>query len=72
MKVAIIGSKLTGRARFNVWRSVTHFLGDPIKRALMVACGRTEAALNAFADRERWEDAPTDAEQTVEKSDIDR
>jgi predicted dehydrogenase len=71
LRVAIIGYQFMGKAHSNAWLQASRFFDLPLKPVLQVACGRNEAALQAFADNWGWKSIETDWRKVVERDDVD-
>ncbi|MDA0811442.1 MAG: Gfo/Idh/MocA family oxidoreductase [Verrucomicrobia bacterium] len=71
LRIAIIGYNFMGKAHSNGWLQASKFFELPLQPVLKVACGRSEAAVQAFADNWGWENVETDWRKVVERDDID-
>jgi predicted dehydrogenase len=71
LNVGIIGYQFMGKAHSNGWIKAPLFFDLNITPELKVACGRTEAAVQAFADQWGWKEIETDWKKVVERPDID-
>ncbi len=72
LNVALIGYAFMGRAHSNAYRQVGHFFPDSpyaLKRKVLV--GRTDAAVKKAAEELGWDETSTDAEETINRPDID-
>ena len=71
LNVGMIGYNFMGKAHAQAWRNAPLYFDVDAAPALKVVCGRTEAALNAFAERWGWQETTTDWREVVERDDVD-
>jgi predicted dehydrogenase len=71
LRVAMIGYQFMGRAHANAWRQVGHFFELPVDVELAVACGRTQAGVEAAAAKLGFAEAASDWRAVVARKDID-
>ena len=71
LRIGIIGYNFMGKAHSNGWRQTAKFFDVEREPVLQVACGRNEAAVQAFADNWGWRHVETDWRKVVERDDID-
>ena len=71
VNVALIGYAFMGRAHSNAYRQVVPFLSPRLTPRMKVLCGRDRSKVEAAARQLGWEEAATDWEAVVRRSDID-
>ena len=71
INVGIIGYGFMGRAHSNAYRQVSKFFDTGVELELKAACGRSQAATEAFAGNWGWQEVETDWRKLVERKDID-
>jgi len=71
LNVAMIGYGFMGRAHSNAFIQVGHFFDLPYELILKTVCGRNRAAAEAMAAQWGWEEAQTDWQSVVTRTDID-
>lgn len=67
----MIGAGFMGRAHSNAFRQAGCFFDVPYELNLKVVCARNRAAAESFASKWGWEEAQTDWQSVVVRSDID-
>ncbi len=71
VNVALIGHAFMGRAHSNAYRQVTPFFSPRLTPRLKVICGRSKPKVEAAARELGWDEAATDWQEVVRRSDID-
>jgi predicted dehydrogenase len=71
VNVALIGYAFMGRAHSNAYRQVTRFFSPRWRPRMKVICGRDRARVEAARRTLGWDEAATDWEAVVGRTDID-
>ncbi|HUF46768.1 MAG TPA: Gfo/Idh/MocA family oxidoreductase [Vicinamibacterales bacterium] len=71
LNIALIGYQFMGRAHSNAWRQVGPFLSPRLTPRLKVICGRTARSVKAAARQWGWDEAATEWESVVTRTDVD-
>ncbi|MDH3718125.1 MAG: Gfo/Idh/MocA family oxidoreductase [Planctomycetota bacterium] len=71
LNIGMIGYGFMGRAHSNAYNRVSNFFDLEYQPVLKAACARSEADVQAFADKWGYESVETDWRKLIERDDID-